>query len=76
MNGFCTCFVKCLVFIGERTQQVSEISGGAISPVSWICTVAIEPPLKMVANMNVSTMEGHLLKSCNLHKYTSLPHTN
>ena len=51
-------------------------TGGAISPVSQICAVTIKLPVKMVANMNVSTMEGHLLKLHNLHKYTSLPHAN
>ena len=51
-------------------------TGGAISLISQTCIVAIKLPLKMAPNINVSTMEGHLLKLHNLHKYTSLSHAN
>ena len=73
MSLICAWAILCKEYLEPNLSIFQEVQS---PPVSWICAVTIELPLKMVANMNVSTMEGHLLKSCNLHKYTSLPHAN
>ena len=57
-------------------QRIPLISGGAISPVSWICAIAITLPLKVAPNRNGNNIECHLLKLPNLHKYHELLLTN